>query len=572
MSSGVKRTPDIMKELLEKYGRDITGDQLESRFDVLWRRISDQNREMMLEGYLDARPSTGYMKLAALVREGYFDLVLTFNFDNLLESALHAANVDTRSIIRGETEEQAMARMLDSGEPRCKILKLHGSLKSSQYFLFSNDELLKYPAPTEALISRLTSGDIIVCGYAFQDPCVTRAFADEGGTVVCVNPTGAPRQLDAFLWQRRSTDWVIPTTFDGFFDHLHELLLAPRTLVTAERPAFNPFKFLESHEESDSDIFTGRDQEAKDFFDLFTGPPLPQVVVVAGPEKAGKTSFVNAALLAKLDPERFLGVYARCKLDWAQSLPREIDNLLTLNSNEVSLVGVLRSIGDHPDRHVVLFLDEFDRVIGDHTWANKAGRQALGDFLKSELFPGCHDGLTIILIVTDVDSLGGWLYQACMQATQHAGLVLCQAMEGPEVAKIIRELAARAELEFDPRIITEMVQRYDTTRASSTPFTLAHIQAVCHLLASKRHVEYESFKAFDTNLGALHQAINVADIMSFVEDFSWPETVWLRNMIKVPLRESKELIAAFIKKHYGELVPNRDAQATGGRSRAQRVG
>jgi hypothetical protein len=53
----------------------------------------------------------------------------------------------------------------------------------------------------------------------------------------------------------------------------------------------------------------------------------------------------------------------------------------------------------------------------------------------------------------------------------------------------------------------------------------------------------------------LNQAINVCDIISFVEDFTWPETAWLRNIIKVPLKESKEQIAAFIKAHYEELVP-----------------
>ena len=82
------------------------------------------------------------------------------------------------------------------------------------------------------------------------------------------------------------------------------------------------------------------------------------------------------------------------------------------------------------------------------------------------------------------------------------------------------------------------------------------MQAVCHILAATRTLDYESYRrAFDNNLNALHQAINVCDIIGFVEDLSWPNDVWFRNMIKVALRESKERIAEFIKVHYEELVP-----------------
>jgi hypothetical protein len=39
--------------------------------------------------------------------------------------------------------------------------------------------------------------------------------------------------------------------------------------------------------------------------------------------------------------------------------------------------------------------------------------------------------------------------------------------------------------------------------------------------------------------------------------------VWFRNMIKVPLKESKERIADFIKSHYDELVPKPVASKNG---------
>jgi hypothetical protein len=50
--------------------------------------------------------------------------------------------------------------------------------------------------------------------------------------------------------------------------------------------------------------------------------------------------------------------------------------------------------------------------------------------------------------------------------------------------------------------------------------------------------------------------------MSFAEDRDYPISAWFRNMLKVPLRESKEKIAEFIKAHYEELEPPRDRRST----------
>jgi len=68
-------------------------------------------------------------------------------------------------------------------------------------------------------------------------------------------------------------------------------------------------------------------------------------------------------------------------------------------------------------------------------------------------------------------------------------------------------------------------------------------------------VDYPSYEVVAQNLNALHQAINVVDIISFVEDLGWPDAAWMRAIIKVPLKESKERIAEFIRKHYEDIRP-----------------
>src|SRR4051812_22285157 len=155
MSSGVKSTPKLMDELLQLYGQDIDPAlRLEDRFDKLWQRTSDRDRRMLLQPYLEHEPSVGYTKLAALIDAGYFDLALTFNFDDLLENALTSFGFhDFKRVIRGETIDDEIQKLVDAPEPAFKIIKLHGSLESSDHFLFDVNEMNEYPQAIHALVN-----------------------------------------------------------------------------------------------------------------------------------------------------------------------------------------------------------------------------------------------------------------------------------------------------------------------------------------------------------------------------------------------------------------------------------
>jgi SIR2-like domain len=566
MSSGVKSTNRIMEELLERYGSEILGPSLADRFDKLWRRSTDPDRRSFLKPLLDCRPSAGYGKLAKLIEAGYFDLAITLNFDVLLERSLDAITfTDHRALVRGEHADDALQRMVDGREPRFKLLKLHGSLESVDQFLFAVEEMDKYPDPIASLVQRITASDIIVCGYSFEDLCVMRTFSEHGGNVVCVNPSGVPRRLQSFMRNRQSTDFAVEMEFDPFFEELHRHLLKAGAPATGELPLPNPFKFLDSYDETDKEAFAGRQDETRDFLRRLGQTPIPRIVLVAGPEKAGKTSLVRAGFLAGLDPTTHEGIYLRCKANPTQTLPLELLAYLGQESPgpTPSLVQAFTAAGETAgERRRVLVLDEFDRivkhVVQDEDWNTKAGLGLLTAFLREHVFPGCHDRLTLVPVITDDVSPVTAIFNECVNAGLPVSIVQCLPFEGREVADMVRTLAAKGGFEFDERILSEMVQKYEQSRKEKgdSRFTLAHIQAVCHILATQRRVEYDSYKlAFDKNLEALHQAINVHDIMCFVEDFSWPDTVWLRNMIKVPLKENKERIAVFIKSHYRELLP-----------------
>jgi conflict system STAND superfamily ATPase/SIR2-like protein len=574
ISSGVPPTSTIMAELLKQYDNENTGGDTAQRFDQLWNRTPNTMRRGFLQPYLKLPnpPSTGYEKLAELIRAGYFDLALTFNFDDLLETSLKnigfAGVDDIKSLIRGETIPETMQTLVDAPEPRFKLLKLHGSLNSADYFLFDAAEMHKYPEPIEALFKHVTKRDIIVCGYAFNDNCVTQAFAARGGSVVCVNPSGVPRNLSVFLKDRKSEDIDIKADFDTFFSELHHELLESEQVDT-EKPPPNPFKFLESYDEADKVSFRGRDDSVEYFFKFLEWNPAPRVIVIAGPNKAGKTSLVRAGLLSRLDPNEYLGVYLRCRKDLESHIPSDLARMGMARDDD-DLPAALKHLGtSSPGKRVILFLDQFERVTCRFILETKTKKKELSDFLAAQLFAGSNDNLTLVLVVTDDGSLGGTLSQECNKNQLSTGTIVCQSFDRDEVVGIMQSLATTAGFDFDKRIIEEMADSFEQTRNSPSParrFTLAHIHAICHILAATRRVSYESYKTvFDQqNLEALHQAINVSEFTSFAEDFAWPNSAWFRNMIKVPLRESKDRIARFIQEHYEELLP-RDDPRTGGR-------
>jgi len=564
ISSGVPPTRAIMEQLLQTYGNGNEGATVEQRFDQLWKRTSNGMRQEFLRAYLEPKTlSDGYRKLAELIKAGYFDLVLSFNFDNLLETALQ--DVEIRRVIRGETSEEAMQTLLDAREPRVKLVKLHGSLASAEYFLFDAREMHKYPPPIESLVANITGHDVVVCGYAFNDFCVVRAFAEEGGSIVCVDPGGVPRALSAFLEKRRSEDNEIQTDFDTFFSALHRELLyvAP---ADEEKPPPNPFKFLESYDIGDAGTFAGRDDEAETFFNFLAWDPAPRVLVIAGPGKAGKSSLVRAGLLARLDPARHLGLYLRCQPTIEETLPAALTRLDGAPAGleippGTDLPDALRRLGAaSPDRRVVLFLDQFERVTDRFDSSTRQGKRALSDFLAATLLAGSDDNLTLVLAVTDDGVLGATILQECAKQQLTSSIVLCQPFGRDDVVGIMQTVATRAGFAFDAEIFEEMADSFEQTKRSASAekrFTLAHMHAVCHILAGTRRVSHDAFRATfgQQNLDVLHQAINVCEFTSFVEDRSLPDADWLRNMLKVPLKESKERIAQFIKAHYDELQP-----------------
>lgn len=570
ISSGVPSASTIMKELVSKYDDSaMNGAGVEQRFDRLWTRSPDHIRAGFLEPYLKKRePSIGYRKLAELIKAEYFDVILTFNFDDLIETALDDASVKgVKRVLRNETRDEEMEKLVESKESRVKLVKLHGSLQSTGYFLFDSREMLRYPDSIAAMLKHATARDIVVCGYSFNDNCVVQAFADRGGLVVCVNPGGVPRPLAALLKDRYSEDREIVTPFDEFFVALHRELMVVEPPGPKPKLPPNPFKFLESYDVGDAASFTGRDFEIGTFFRYIDRAHAPRVIVIAGPGRAGKTSLVRAGLLARLKPELHRGLYLRSQQDIRRSVPADLAARGEVPAS-LELPDALAALtAAHPERRTVLFLDQFERV-ANCLERTTEGMQKLGESLAPLLTSEAAENLTIVLVVTDDGSLGASLAEECSRLDVPNAVLVCRAFSQDDVIRIMQSLADNAGFEFDTRIIQDLAQSFVDPRNLALPerrFTLAHVHAICHLLARTQRVSFSTYKLmFDqANLDVLHDAINVREFASFVEDRTYPSSAWLRAMLKVPLQESKERIAEYIKTHYEDIVPP-DTRSTGG--------
>ena len=111
----------------------------------------------------DARqPTAAHRAIADLVRDDYIKVILTTNFDRLLEQALSAVNVEPVVL---STPEQ-----VDGAPPlphtKCTIVKIHGDYLDPS-IRNTEDELETYTEPLNNLLDRVVDEyGLIICGWS----------------------------------------------------------------------------------------------------------------------------------------------------------------------------------------------------------------------------------------------------------------------------------------------------------------------------------------------------------------------------------------------------------------------
>lgn len=226
MSSGGALFDTIIQSVgcttYEEFSRHVEGCSSEERYTILSPHIESLH------------PSPAALQLAKLVREGFFSIILTTNFDNLLEVALNGVGLrPDEYVVHVHTATRPLKDLftrLRRKSPKIKIVKLHGDLKDHEFAL-TDLETLQYAKEVEEQLRQVfASDDMVIVGSRFGDPDLLRSLDAKGSSIWYVNPTPASGTLEATLRSRGCHQNQITGdsgTFDAFVGALYASLLGP---------------------------------------------------------------------------------------------------------------------------------------------------------------------------------------------------------------------------------------------------------------------------------------------------------------------------------------------------------
>lgn len=96
------------------------------------------------------------------MRDGFIRLIVTTNFDRLMENALRDESVEPTVV----ASVDALAGAVPLAHSQCFVLKLHGDYKDVRS-LNTDEELVSYPGEYDRLLDRIFDEfGLIVCGWS----------------------------------------------------------------------------------------------------------------------------------------------------------------------------------------------------------------------------------------------------------------------------------------------------------------------------------------------------------------------------------------------------------------------
>lgn len=124
------------------------------------------------------QPTTAHQSIAQLVSRGFVRVILTTNFDRLMEQALQSIGIEPTVV----ADVEAASRPFRLNHDVCTIVKINGDYLDPT-IRNTADELTKYAPSTEALLSRiLTEYGLICCGWSGEYDDRIRSLVTESGT------------------------------------------------------------------------------------------------------------------------------------------------------------------------------------------------------------------------------------------------------------------------------------------------------------------------------------------------------------------------------------------------------
>lgn len=167
IASGTEEQEDWAQWYREEYEKEPNYSELLEELG-----LTPDERRSIMQSYIEPtdedldeekkQPTAAHLAIADLVRSGHIRVIVTTNFDRLLENALRDRGIEPTVI--GSVDALAGAEPLTHS--KCYILKLHGDYKDAR-IRNTDSELSEYPAEYNALLDRiLDEFGLIVAGWS----------------------------------------------------------------------------------------------------------------------------------------------------------------------------------------------------------------------------------------------------------------------------------------------------------------------------------------------------------------------------------------------------------------------
>ncbi|NBJ13697.1 SIR2 family protein [Microvirga arsenatis] len=164
-------------------------------------------------------PTKAHRAIARLVRDGYIRVIITTNFDRLLENALREVGVEP-TVIRSDDDLRGAVPLIHS---RCYVVKVHGDYLDTR-ILNTDEELAAYSDPMNKLLDRIfDEHGLIVCGWSAEWDHALRAAITRAPSrrypFYYANPR-TPGTVAQDLIEHRVGRFVQITDADSFFQDI----------------------------------------------------------------------------------------------------------------------------------------------------------------------------------------------------------------------------------------------------------------------------------------------------------------------------------------------------------------
>jgi len=229
-AQGVTSEPDRVEWFRNKFHEEPNYSRLlgalaksPAERNQILRRYFEPNDEEREQGL--KMPTVAHREIAALVTGNYVRVIVTTNFDRLMEQALEAAGITPTVIDNAEKIEGAMPLT----HSRCTVIKLNGDYMDIR-IKNTPEELAKYDERMDTILDRvLDDYGLVICGWSADydialESAISRCSSRRFTTYWAAK--GALSDAAGRLIELRKAEVIKIANADQFFRELNEKISA----------------------------------------------------------------------------------------------------------------------------------------------------------------------------------------------------------------------------------------------------------------------------------------------------------------------------------------------------------